>query len=334
MHARCDGDSVVRGDVENNAIAMPCEEGPIVTWDEQLFKDQQESFGAVSNVETIAHELGHVVQFQIEETKHLDPVPSFVTEQFADCFSGAYISEARTRNVEPMSGRDAIDSLYESAFFQGDLAPGLPEASTRASDSFADDEHGLGFDRLRVFDLGIRLGIAECAEFFDQPPKRVASTLLMGRDTRAGRSVPIGELTDLLAPTVRAFAASQPGSISIDDTQMHRVADEDIDGLRADYGDGVVFWAVATESVANTQRDRGADDLSADSLEFQTCWFGAWIAWLGQGNAESIRLSDTDLDGSLYAVVAYSNGDDEGSTYRNLSAILTGYRDGVTACDK
>lgn len=305
----------------------------MVLWDKQLFSDQGEDFGAAANVETISHEIGHVVQFQYEDAEDPYPVPSFVTEQFADCFSGAYVAEARSRNVEPLSGQDAIDGLYQSAFLQGDLAPGLPQPSTRVSDSYAYEEHGLGFDRLRVFDLGFRMGFAECAKFFDEPPKRVASTLVMGRDSRAGRAVPIGELTDLLAPTVRAFAASQPGSPDIDDTEMYRLDRDDIDGLRADYGDGVVFWAVATESVANTQRDQGKNDLSKANLEYQSCWFGAWIAWLGQGKAESIRLSDTDLDGSLYAVLAYSYDSDQGSSFRNLSAMLAGYRAGVGACD-
>lgn len=335
LKAECDGDTIRFNEIEYMAIAFPCEEGPMVVWDQELFTDVAKQFSPAATTEIVAHELGHVVLEQYVEAKNPELIPNFVNEQFADCFAGAYVSEARARNVESMSGDTTLDSVFKTMYLKGDLAPGLPQTSTEStSDAIDADSHGLGFDRLRAFDLGFRVGIVECAKFFEQEPKRVASTLVLGRDSRAGREVTIEEMIDLVAPTLKAFAALHPDAVGIDRVGLNRLYASDVDKLRAEYGDGIVLWALATESVADTQRRAGEDDFSAKNLEYQSCWFGAWVAWLGQGNAATIRLSETDLDGSLYAVLAYADVNENPSVYRHLSATLAGYRDGVESCDK
>lgn len=333
IDAECDGATIRYDEIESNAVAMPCEEGPMIIWDKEFFAEMSEEYGTVVNAQTIAHETGHVVLEQYDEAKNPDLIPGFVQEQFADCFAGAYVNEARSRSVDTYMSESALDSLFEAMYFAGDLAPGLPQASVQPSDVFEPDQHGLGFDRLRTFDLGFRGGIVECAKYLDEQPKRVASTLVLGRDGRAGREVTIAEMIDLVAPTLKAFAALHPEAVGIDRVGLNRLYASDVDSMRADYGDGIVLWALATESVADTQARSGEDDFSAKNLEYQACWFGAWVAWLGQGNAETIRLSETDLDGSLYAVLAYADVDENSSISRHLSATLAGYRDGVERCD-
>lgn len=94
----CEGVPITARDVAMNAFAAPCPEGLTVAWDPTLIDDTiTDLFGEAGPAVVFAHEFGHVMQFQagiLDITgQGIDDPPSVITENQADCLSGAWVAQ-------------------------------------------------------------------------------------------------------------------------------------------------------------------------------------------------------------------------------------------------
>src|SRR3954471_20397118 len=85
----CRNQRLSYSDVEGNAFAAPCPEGITVVWDdEKLIPQLSRRFGSVAPAIVLAHEWGHVAQFEVGTD-----VQTVIMEQQADCFAGAWLAD-------------------------------------------------------------------------------------------------------------------------------------------------------------------------------------------------------------------------------------------------
>lgn len=164
----CDGVKVRFADVADNALATDCAEGPLVAWDAgELTPELREQYGVGGPGLLLAHEYGHVVQYQ----RHNGDLSSIVAEQQADCYAGAWLAFA-IDEVPAFAGDDVLDAVVGTALDNAD-GPG----------DLADDPdaHGSGFDRLRAMQDGLNGGAAYC----DTYPEALPALVLPSGSTAA-----------------------------------------------------------------------------------------------------------------------------------------------------
>jgi predicted metalloprotease len=118
-----------------------------------------DEFGPFALAIVVAHELGHAV-----EARHgiLDgSLPTFVTEQQADCFAGAYTKhvEEGESNAFKVSLQDLDNAL------SGFLIIRDPVGIDSVNDESA---HGSAFQRLNAFEDGLTGGTETCATYEDE----------------------------------------------------------------------------------------------------------------------------------------------------------------------
>lgn len=157
---RCDGERVRYRDVQDNAFAAPCSEGTTVVYDAAgLIPSLEDRFGPAAPAVVLAHEWGHVAQF--EGNAPIDRVATYVVEQQADCFAGAWVKESGDRLGGVFSDASSLDGLIGALLDFRDV-PG--------DNVLAADAHGSGFDRVRAFQEGYEKGVGECADYLTNPP--------------------------------------------------------------------------------------------------------------------------------------------------------------------
>jgi predicted metalloprotease len=142
-------------DVAQNAFYCP--QGDFVAWDSVNLTNQLlDEFGSFTLAIVVAHELGHAI-----EARHgiLDTgLPTFVTEQQADCFAGAYTADVADGNSDTfnISLGDLDNALG------GFLQIRDPVGTDTVSDTSA---HGSAFQRINAFEDGLNGGPNTCAGY-------------------------------------------------------------------------------------------------------------------------------------------------------------------------
>ena len=111
----CQGFDIRPEDVTMNAFAAPCPEGLTVAWDPALIDDTlTDLFGGAGPAVVFAHEWGHIMQFQsgvLDITgQGIGDPPSVLTENQADCLSGAWVAEQVDEGFGPFSDPSALDN--------------------------------------------------------------------------------------------------------------------------------------------------------------------------------------------------------------------------------
>lgn len=149
--AVCDGQGVLREDVEENAyVDSECSEGLLVVYDAAYIG------ASLARLEgTFAHEWGHVVQAQnpsVDPSTSEDGLP-IDSELQADCFSGAWAADEATASIN-----DLRADVRES----GDT----PDVAVDD-----DDAHGTPNERLAAFELGYDDGAAACIDDLGTPSR-------------------------------------------------------------------------------------------------------------------------------------------------------------------
>ena len=161
----CDGVKVRFADVADNALATDCAEGPLVAWDAgELTPELREQYGVAGPGLLLAHEYGHVVQYQ----RHNGDLSSIVAEQQADCYAGAWLAFA-IDEVPAFAGDDVLDAVVGTALDNADGPGDLAEDP---------DAHGSGFDRLRAMQDGLNGGAAYCDTYPEALPTLVLPALV------------------------------------------------------------------------------------------------------------------------------------------------------------
>ncbi|MGH3980636.1 MAG: neutral zinc metallopeptidase [Pseudonocardiaceae bacterium] len=140
--------------------AFYCQAEDTIAWDRgELLPALRDSFGPLAVVMVLAHEMGHAVQHRLELA---DPsTPTIVSEQQADCFTGAFVrhvAEGGSEHFQVSTGQ-GLSGVLASLFSLRDPVGGV---------LVAPNAHGTAFDRVAAFQFGFADGPRRCVRI-DMP---------------------------------------------------------------------------------------------------------------------------------------------------------------------
>lgn len=136
------------------ANASYCHPEDTISWDSGLFlPDIRKQFGDVAVLMVFAHEIGHEAQQFVSPSR----LSAFVSEQQADCMSGAYLRWVKDGNssrflVTEKGVRDAFSIIAST----GDAVP-------PADMNLPPGIHGTAPDRVWALRQGLDYGLHQCS---------------------------------------------------------------------------------------------------------------------------------------------------------------------------
>jgi predicted metalloprotease len=349
-----------------NAFYCPSED--TVAWDRgELLPSLQETFGPMAVVMVLAHEMGHAVQTRLALLG--SATPTIVSEQQADCFTGAFFRHVAEGGSEhfTLSTGDGLGEVLASVFALRD-----PVGAVLVDPS----AHGTAFDRVAAFQFGFSDGPNRCAEI-DLPEVQQRATELGFADSGDAANEGNLEITEdnvrlieqslrsAFADTGAALPALAFGAAECRDAEPTSPASYcpatdsvsvDLDGLAevgaapsssgGGLGDFAAFALVASRYVLGVQRAVGLplDDGLAGLRT--ACLVGAWAGVLLEtpyGNRNPIddpplRISSGDLDEAVSELLAGGliAGDVDGvavpSRFARVDAFRIGFLEGSAPC--
>jgi len=135
-----------------------CTDDETIGWDRgELIPTLRGEYGDMGVVMMLAHEYGHAVQGQAGLVD--DDTPTLVSEQQADCFSGAYMRWVAEDNSPrfTLSTADGLNNVLAAVISFRD------PVMTENDPEVGYDEHGSAFERLSAFQFGFTDGPTACA---------------------------------------------------------------------------------------------------------------------------------------------------------------------------
>lgn len=344
--------------------AFYCPPGDFVAWDGvNLTNKLLEQFGPFTLGIVVAHELGHAAQAR---AGILDKgYPTFLTEQQADCFAGAWTGWVARGS----------SSVFELKLSDLDSALGgfLQIRDPVGTDSINDPQaHGSAFQRINAFEDGLSQGAQTCKGYENGDFTFVPETFTDQADVQSGGNLPLSQLEPAVVdnlngfwstvftqiqetwtnPTVNPFdptrgiqcgsdAASgddavgvalycpDDDTISWDEAQLMPAVWDQI----GDFANAVIIANLFSTRVQYLA-GRPTDTLDA-SLE-RDCLTGVWTgtATSNQTTATDLTLSPGDLDEAVASFLQFSDQGaaiDEGSgTTGSAFQRLDSFRYGFT----
>jgi predicted metalloprotease len=285
----CDGLRLTFDVVFENALAAPCEEGILVAYDEGLFDELSDRFGPTAPAVVLAHEWGHVVQFQAGD--HLVPV---ISELQADCYAGNWVAWATEHDLRPFGTPGVLDTVLAAVVDFRD-EPGMSPDDIAA--------HGSGFDRVRAFQQGFTEHPVACADYAERPPTVFQFPFGEMEDRLSGGNLPLEQALELMSTDLtRFFSEAVPG---IDPPEVLAVASSDeLTEAHEQVGDNAVGLLLALGWAEEAQRTAGRATEGDEALLQRACLAGAWMGELLEPPAGAeIVLSPGDLDEAVVTVV-------------------------------
>jgi predicted metalloprotease len=317
---RCDGLRLTYDVVFDNALAAPCDEGLLVAYDEALFDELTDRFGPTAPAVVLAHEWGHVVQFQ--SPGRLEPV---IAELQADCYAGSWVAWATDHDLRPFGAPGVLDTVLAAVVdFRDD--PGLAAGSVVA--------HGSGFDRVRAFQQGFVEQPADCAGYAQDPPP-VFQFPFSVEELATGGNLPLQQAVELMsADLTRFFSQAVPG-MSPPDALEVASAGELTDAHRQ-VGDNAVGLLLAMGWAEEAQRTAGQATDGDQALLQRVCLAGAWMGELLEPPEDAeIALSPGDLDEAVVTVVegrGSAGRAESTSAFEIVASLGAGVVDGMPSC--
>jgi predicted metalloprotease len=208
--------------------AFYCPLGDFMAYDDGahgILAELAARFGDSVLAVVFAHEYGHAVQFR---NGALDrDLPTVITEQQADCFSGAW-------------SRRAWDGAAPGVTFTDtDLRSGLIALvfvrDPVGANVFDDGGHGSAFDRIGAFQHGFLGGIDACADLIDQPlpllPNQFTGSIDAQRQGNARFGYDDGQIMDLVVDDLTTFWPNELAAheTTIPSLQLQPVTDPQAD---------------------------------------------------------------------------------------------------------
>lgn len=339
--------------------AFYCSAGDFIAWDAQTLIPQLESaYGPLLVGVVMAHEYGHAIQARLGRTRE----PTVVLEQQADCFAGAWLSDA-------LKGRSPAFRDVTAAQLDNTIGGLLMLRDQPGTSATADQAHGNAFDRVRALQDGVEQGPATCAGYSADNLPVTEIPFLNPADAASGGDLPYTDAVNLLANDaqdywrrtfpalsgqqwtdlpVQAFDASAPPAcrqpdssaggrafycpdgdfVAFDNTGLgptlyRRIGDNAVGMLLGD-----LFARAAQDRRGASTRDR-AGQLAVD------CLAGSWTNdLLTRPGSGDVRLSPGDLDEAVTALLAFGRAE-EGSgptAFDRISAYRKGVLSGLDAC--
>jgi predicted metalloprotease len=348
-------------DVAENAFYCP--PGDFVAWDDvKLTNKLLDEFGPYTLGIVVAHELGHGVQ-----ARHgmLDGrFITFLTEQQADCFAGAY-----TRWVA-----EGHSNLWELKLSDLDQALGGflqirdPVGTDTVNDASA---HGSAFQRINAFEDGLSEGADRCKDYESGNITFVPETFTSETDYANSGNLPLHQLEPAVAQNLDAFWAKAFTDISKSwtalsaypfnpDTEKVACGSESATGADAV---GLAFYCATDDAafwddaylmpyvwenigdfanailIANLYSERaqilaGLDTGTLESALQGDCFTGVWAATTATAELSTdLTLSPGDLDEAVGAFLQFSDNAADiesgsgttGSAFQRLDSFRRGF---------
>lgn len=301
-----------------NAFVAPCQEGLSVVWDDlELLPRIDARFPEAGVATLIAHEWGHIAQFQVVAAN-----PSTIlNEQQADCYAGAFVGWAEDRGVEPFVTPRARDLAIVSTLETRDRV---------GSDPASASAHGNGFDRVRAVQEGYEGGAAFCAGYADNPPPITQMVFQNENELANQGNLPFDEALTLLDPVVAGY---------FDNLTPETLSDffvppdlPTLQNLHAGIGDGAVATVLGLNYAMALQEASGNEVAGIEPALQRTCWFGTFLNAALTG-AIPLTLSPGDLDETIMTLASSQSViSNPGLVFEMVAALRVGTVEGFSGC--
>ncbi|MFK3979088.1 neutral zinc metallopeptidase [Micromonospora sp. NPDC050397] len=342
--------------------AFYCASDDTVAWDRgRLLPTLDASFGPMSVVAVLAHELGHAVQFRLGATGSITArTSSIVKEQQADCYAGAFfrwVAEGNAPHFRISTG-PGLNQILSTLFFIRDSA---------GTGFDAEGAHGNAFDRVSAFQFGFGDGPVRCA--------RIDETEVRGRITQqaSGDQDSVDEdagnlrvddrealralqrtLRDVFGadgtppPTITVGTAACPdagptspasycpsgNTIGLDLDNLVRVGTAPGRGSRGGIGDFAAFAEIASRYALALQQAAGYPLRGLAAGQRTACLTGVWAGAIVAGRGAALTLSPGDLDEAVAEMLSTESviaADVDGASVPSGFARVEAFRDGFSA---
>ena len=338
----CKGRQITYDDVKGNAFAAPCKpEGITVVWDDKgLIPSLSKRFGSVAPAIVLAHEWGHVAQFQAGTDE-----PSIIMEQQADCFAGSWLHAL-------IKGPGGLSELTTENPLDTSLKTIIEVRDQPGSTTDEQTAHGSGFDRVRALQEGFERGAAFCAKYPTKPPHLIDLQFTSEDELATGGNLPLDDpsqpensllplvvqdLNDFYGREVPNFKGSSVDAVRSNDDAMQQL--EDLDERVGDNGAGLVLGLVwARFAQQQTGSDKGRDAFG-QQLQ-QACMTGGWMADVLARDPDTadLHFSPGDVDEAIIALIDLGTPHDvhsqsaDGGLFQLVSSLRQGVTQGFSSC--
>ena len=323
-------------EVAQNAFYCPL--GDFMAWDTvNLTNDLLDNFGPFTLAIVVAHELGHAIQQRhgILDGRFI----TFVTEQQADCFAGAY-----TAHVQQGGSKDFTVQLTDlDAAIGGFLLIRDPVGTDTVNDVSA---HGSAFQRINAFEDGLQEGPEKCKSYEQETFNFVPEVFDPG-DLEQTVNLPFPEVEPLVIANLEGFWSAAFNDINQTWQRAKINAFDPAQGVRCggdrqegDDAVGLVFYCaeddtlnwderflmpavyelgdlaqavvIANEYSTRAQHLAGLTTGTLDARLQADCFTGVWVATTKTGEVNrtlpdeaQISLSPGDLDEAVSAFLEF-----------------------------
>jgi predicted metalloprotease len=337
--------------------AFYCQSDDTVSWDRaELLPRLNDSFGPMSVVAVLAHELGHAVQFRLGNVNQA--TPTIVKEQQADCYAGTFfraVAEGKAPHFQLSTG-PGLNSIMATLFFIRDTA---------GSSAAADGAHGNAFDRVTAFQLGFSDGAKRCAQIdVREVQGRITEQQFDPKDQDQGlgkgnlRVSDPSALRDLQttlkaafpdakaqlvtgAPSCSDAEATSPAAycpttdqITLDLTNLTRIGTPPRQGAKGGIGDFAAFAEIASRFALAVEHATGHPVDGPATGQLTACLTGMWAGTITPGHQGALQLSPGDLDEAVAEMLMGSSliaADVNGTAVPSGFARVQAFRDGFTS---
>ncbi|SDQ79633.1 neutral zinc metallopeptidase [Actinopolyspora saharensis] len=348
-----------------NAFYCPAED--TIAWDRgELLPGLRNTFGAMAPVTVLAHEFGHAVQHRAGLVD--ERTPTLVSEQQADCFTGAFFrhaAEGSAEHIRVSTGSGLNKVLGVLGYIRDE--PGR----TGFSDARA---HGSAFDRVSAFQYGFSDGPKRCAEMTEESvterttqfrfwkqaqetdlpvdEQSIAQVERSLREVFGDTGVVPPELTTEQRPchdeksTEPASYCATSNTISLNLSALRDIAAPPDSGDRGTgYGDFAAYAQLASRYALAVQEAAGLE-VTGDAAGLRTaCLVGAWSGLIvedpiGRRNPVGrLRIAPGDLDEGIASllsddglIAADARGEQVPAGFARVEAFRIGFQQGMTPC--
>ncbi|WP_326566419.1 neutral zinc metallopeptidase [Amycolatopsis rhabdoformis] len=336
--------------------AFYCPSGDLVAWDRgELLPMLNDSFGPMSVVAVLAHELGHAVQTRLGLSPN---TPSIVKEQQADCYAGTFfrwVAEGNSPHFQVSTGA-GLNQIMATLFFIRDSAGSSFDTA---------GAHGSAFDRVSAFQFGFTDGPKRCAAIDNAEVVSRTSQLPFSTkdlDTGDGKgNLDVDDSSNLqdLETTLRAaFPKGAPkltsgqtacsdarvtspaaycpstDTVSVDLTALRRIGTPPARGSTGGLGDFAAFAEVASRYALAVEKAYGLPLNTPATGQLTSCLTGLWAGTLTPDKKAALELSPGDLDEAIAELLSPKSviaSDPSGTTVPSGFARVEAFRDGFTS---
>lgn len=350
---------------ENPQNAYYCIRGDYMAWDtENLTNDLLDQFGPFTLAIVAAHELGHGISARAGVYDQ-NP-PTFLTEQQADCFAGAY--------AEWVAGGNS--KLFDLKLSDLDSALGgfLQIRDPVGFDSVNDPQgHGSAFQRINAFEDGLTGGGETCKAYADGTFTVVPDTFTDEADYQNQGNLPFDQVEPLAIRNLEAFWTKAIADVGKAWTTLRTNAYDPAtdtvtcgaDSAKGDKATGLAFYCAEDDTAwwdeanlmpaANdigdlaqamvigdiySARAQHYAGLATDTLDGSlqgSCFTGVWVGTLASHELDAgypadtqIQLSPGDLDEAVAEFLNFGDAadsvDNANSTYGSAFQRLDAFR--------